>query len=674
MSSRGTVLGGRYTLTERIGGGGMGSVWRADDQVLARRVAVKILHPGLVEDGTFVQRFRREAQLLAGLKHPGIVDVHDYGESGRDGEERTAYIVMELVEGRPLDTVLAEGGPMEPERALGLLATALDALAAAHRQDIVHRDVKPSNLMLRPDGQVTVTDFGIARAVASTKLTASHAVIGTALYMAPEQAEGKSVTPASDLYSIGVVAYELLTGKPPFVGESVLEVALKHLREPVPELPAAFPEAVRDLVSRALAKQPEERFADAAAMAAAARAAIGAGPGPAAAGAAGGAGGAAAGGAASAGGAAKPAAAEADAPAAGAPAASAPAPDAAAGEVGQVKDRDATEPGNRRRRHGFLVPVVLPVVITATTATVLLIDRAPFSSNAETPNGQPSVVVTAPATTGATPPAGSPSTLPPSSPSPTETPAPEATTPAPGTQPVPAAGNQPGTAQNPGGGAVAGGAAGGGGAAAGGQGTPPRTGGAAGGGGNGGSGSGGSGSATGGGSANGNGGGVVPPPAATQAPPATTSAPQPPPATTAPQQPSVPAGCGGSKWGAIVSVASGLKLGLSKDSPVGGQAVVMGGTTAYGWVRSDPNPGGWYQIYPCNLSGPALVQETDGRVSLSGGFSVLNNWTVAAASTPGAFALKDYMGQSCLTDNGAGRQATMVTCTPGNKSQEFRIP
>ncbi|MFC5886720.1 serine/threonine-protein kinase [Kitasatospora sp. CM 4170] len=663
MSSRGTELGGRYTLTERIGGGGMGSVWRADDRVLARRVAVKILHPGLVEDGTFVQRFRREAQLLAGLKHPGIVDVHDYGESGGDGEERTAYIVMELVEGRPLDKVLAEGGPMEPERALGLLATALDALAAAHRQDIVHRDVKPSNLMLRPDGQVTVTDFGIARAVASTKLTASHAVIGTALYMAPEQAEGKSVAPASDLYSIGVVAYELLTGKPPFVGESVLEVALKHLREPVPELPAAFPAAVREVVARALAKQPEERFADAAAMAAAARAAIGAEPGPAAAGADGAAGGAAAGGAAK--------AATGGAPA---PAAAAPTPDApaggAAGEVGQVKDRDATEPGTRRRRHGFLVPVVLPVVITATTATVLLIDRAPFSSNAETPNGQPPVVVTAPATTGGTPPAtGSPTTPPPSTPPPTGTPAPETTTPAPGTQPAPAAGNQPGTVPNPGGGAVAGGAAGGGGAAAGGQGTPPRTGGAAGGGGNGGSGSG---SATGGGGTNG--GGAVPPPAATQAPPAATSAPQPPPATTAPQQPSVPAGCGGSKWGSIVSVASGLKLGLSKDSPVGGQAVVMGGTTAYGWVRSDPNPGGWYQIYPCNLSGPALVQETDGRVSLSGGFSVLNNWTVAAASTPGAFALKDYMGQSCLTDNGAGRQATMVTCTPGNKSQEFRIP
>ncbi|MFF1795416.1 serine/threonine-protein kinase, partial [Kitasatospora sp. NPDC058263] len=187
MSSRGTVLGGRYTLTERIGGGGMGSVWCADDEVLARQVAVKILHPGLVEDGAFVKRFRREAQLLAALKHPGIVDVHDYGESGEDaGDDRVAYIVMELIDGQPLDKVLAESGPMPPERALELLATALDALHAAHRQEIVHRDVKPSNLMVRSEGRVTVTDFGIARAVASTRITASHAVIGTALYMAPE--------------------------------------------------------------------------------------------------------------------------------------------------------------------------------------------------------------------------------------------------------------------------------------------------------------------------------------------------------------------------------------------------------------------------------------------------------------------------------------------------------
>ncbi|MFE2723546.1 serine/threonine-protein kinase [Kitasatospora sp. NPDC059327] len=601
----------------------MGAVWRADDGVLARQVAVKILHPGLVEDGTFAKRFRREAQLLAALKHPGIVDVHDYGENGRDGEDdeddesgedsrddRVAYIVMELVDGQPLDKVLAGSGPMPPARALGLLAAALDALHAAHRQDIVHRDVKPSNLMVRPDDRVTVTDFGIARAVASTRITASHAVIGTALYMAPEQAEGQAVTPASDLYSIGVVGYELLTGHPPFVGESVLEVALKHIREPAPELPAALPEAVRGLIATALAKKPADRFADAAAMAAAARAAIGAAP---------------------------------DAPALPATPATpgVPAvPAGQAGEVGKVESRAATETGTRRPRRGFLVPIVIPVIITAGTATVLLIDRTPFSSEAKTPGAQPAVTVSAPAGTGAPAPTAGTPTPPPATTPPSTGAAP--TTPGPATQqPVhPAAGTQPaGTVPTTG---------------TGGGGTPPR------------------------------GGGATQPPANVPAPPAGTPAPaagtqpgtqpgaQPAATTAAPQPPATPPGCGGTNWGAIVNVASGLKLGLSKDSPAGGQAVIMGGTTAYGWVHTVPSS--WHQFNPCNLSGPPLVQETDGRVSLSGGFSFLTNWKVTAASTPGAFSLADHMGYTCLTDNGAGNQVTMVTCTPGNKSQEFRIP
>ncbi|MFD0279872.1 serine/threonine-protein kinase [Kitasatospora sp. NPDC127111] len=607
MSSRGTVLGGRYTLTGRIGGGGMGSVWRADDEVLARPVAVKILHPGLVEDGAFVQRFRREAQLLAALKHPGIVDVHDYGESGGDAEDRIAYIVMELVDGQPLDQVLTDDGPMPAQRALGLLATALDALHAAHRRDIVHRDVKPSNLMLRPDGRVTVTDFGIARAVASTRITASHAVIGTALYMAPEQAEGKAVTPASDLYSIGVVAFELLTGQPPFDGESVLEVALKHIREPAPELPADFPPEVRTFVATALAKKAEDRFADAAAMAAAARAAIGASGAPSASGASG-----------------------APSAAAATPRAAKPAkPAEPAGEVPAVEPRAAaTEPTARRKRRGFLVPIVIPVIITAGTTTALLIDHAPFQSQAQGPAGQqPSAA--APGTAGTT----TPPTTAPAATTPAATTAPATTPPA--TTPPASATPVPNAA---------------------GQATPTRA-----------SGTGGAG---GGGTAS---GGTAPqPPANTPAPPATGN--QPPPANPAPQTPGTPAGCGGTKWGAIVSVASGQKLGLSKDTPSGGQGVLMGGNTAYGWVRSDPDPGGWYKFTPCNLSGPVLVQESDGRVALSGGFSVLTNWTVAAASTPGAFYLKDYMGQSCMTDNGPGNQVTMATCTPGNKSQEFRIP
>ncbi|KOV15460.1 hypothetical protein ADK60_28075, partial [Streptomyces sp. XY431] len=391
MTGRGTVLGGRYTLAERIGGGGMGAVWRAEDAVLGRPVAVKILHPALLADVMFAERFRREARLLALLDHPGIVDVHDYGEEeppDADGD-RLAYLVMELVDGRPLDRVLAADGAFPPARALGLLAEALDALHAAHRRGIVHRDVKPSNLMLRDDGRVTVTDFGIARSMAGTRLTASHAVIGTALYMAPEQAEGKAVTPAVDLYAIGVVCYELLVGRPPFTGGGMLEVALKHLREPAPELPGDIPPAVRAFVATALAKDPGDRFTDAAAMAAAARAAVDGERPPALPAPAG----------------AKPAP---EAAAAGEPAIGEPAAGEPVAAVGPVA---STEPARRMRRRGFLVPVVLPIVISVGTATVLLVDRAPFTSQAQEPSSPPAVTVTMTAwPTGASPAGGLPPT------------------------------------------------------------------------------------------------------------------------------------------------------------------------------------------------------------------------------------------------------------------------
>ncbi|MFB7673785.1 serine/threonine-protein kinase [Kitasatospora purpeofusca] len=615
MSGRGTVLGGRYTLTERIGGGGMGAVWRAEDSVLGRPVAVKILHPALLADVMFAERFRREARMLALLDHPGIVDVHDYGEEeppDADGD-RLAYLVMELVDGRPLDRVLAADGAFPPARALGLLAEALDALHAAHRRGIVHRDVKPSNLMLRADGRVTVTDFGIARSMAGTRLTASHAVIGTALYMAPEQAEGKAVTPAVDLYAIGVVCYELLVGRPPFTGGGMLEVALKHLREPAPELPGDIPPAVRAFVATALAKDPGERFADAAAMAAAARAAAdGEGspalPAPAV---------------------AKPAAVEA------APAE--PVADVAA--VASVAPVASTEPAGRTRRRGFLVPVVLPIVISVGTATVLLVDRGPFTSQAQEPSSPPAVTVTMTAWPAGASPTGAPAPTPsaastvsgaPTGSSSPAAPAAKSTTPpaTPPATPPPASASRPGgtpsaapsapqppqqspaQAQQP---------------------TP-----------------------------------AAPSAAATTAPPAAV-----PPATTAPG--GAPAsGCGGTNWGYITNVADGLRMGLSQDGLAGGQAVVMGGATAYGWVHTVPSS--WHQFNPCKLSAPVLVQEMDGRVALSNGFSFLTNWTVTAATTPGAFYLKDYMGQNCLTDNGAGAQLTMTTCTPGNKSQEFRIP
>ncbi|MBD0690579.1 serine/threonine-protein kinase, partial [Streptomyces sp. CBMA123] len=410
MSSAGTVLGGRYTLVEKIGGGGMGAVWRAEDQVLARPVAVKILRADLFEDGTAVQRFRREAQLVAAIDHPGIVGVHDYGESGRSGEDgdaHCAYIVMDLIEGRPLDRVLKDDGPMSAERALRLLAEALDALHAAHRRGIVHRDLKPSNLMVREDGGVVVTDFGIARAVASTKLTAPFAIIGTAAYMSPEQASGEATGPASDLYSIGVVCYEVLVGRVPYQGEGPLQVALKHVNQPVPELPESFPAAVRALVATALAKSPEDRFESAAGMAAAARVAIGL-PGAARR-------------------AADTATIDLREGAGGAPAAvPAVVPGGAFAPAGpeqvvKVDPRAETEPGRRRSRRALLLPVVVPIVISVGTATALLVDRSPGSSDAAAPPAaQPTVVVTVPAAPGTTSQAATTSA--PATPLPTDSP------------------------------------------------------------------------------------------------------------------------------------------------------------------------------------------------------------------------------------------------------------
>ncbi|MEU1418328.1 serine/threonine-protein kinase [Kitasatospora sp. NPDC005751] len=663
MNGRGTVLGGRYALTEWIGGGGMGAVWRADDRVLERQVAVKVLHAGLLEEGTFASRFRREAQLLAAISHPGIVEVHDYGEQGGDAGhgaegERIAYIVMELVEGRPLDKALAEDGPMPPERALSLLARALDALHAAHQQEIVHRDVKPSNLMLGDDGRVTVTDFGIARALVSTTLTATNVVVGTALYMAPEQAGGGGVTPASDLYSLGVVCYELLTGTPPFTGESVVEVALKHVQQPAPELPGEFAPAVREFVARALAKQPGDRFADAAAMAAAAREAVGDRSAPVAA-------------------VVRPVPpAVPGTPVAGAPAA----------EVARVARRTGAEPGAGRRWRRLLVPVIIPVVITGGAATVVLVERGPFHTQTQTqqPGAQPAVSVSAGPLTDSPAATASPTGELPATPAPGAEPAPgapPAAEPEAGGAPVPPAGGvpevpAPGAAPKPGGGTGSGGTGSAGGSSGGSGGTSPKTGGSGSGGG-------------------GGGGGAAPAPnqPAPQAPAPNQPAPsapapnQPAPSPEAPKPPepkpsapTVPAGCGGSRWGDIVNVADGQKLGLAAAGPSPGGAVVVGGTTAYGWVRSDPNPGGWYEIHACGLSGPALVQDTDfsntssQKVLLSPGFSFMANWSVVGAGAQGVYYLKDYMGSTCLTDNGAGRQATMTACTPGNAYQQWRMP
>ncbi|HVA60865.1 MAG TPA: protein kinase [Mycobacteriales bacterium] len=251
------VLGDRYTLLVRIAGGGMGEVWRARDGVLDRTVAVKLLRADLGDDEHFRLRFRDEAKNTAALSHPGIANVFDYGE--QDG---LAYLVMELVDGEPLSTVLQREGPLPPAQALGIVGQAALALQSAHDAGVVHRDVKPGNLLIRSDGVVKVTDFGIARNTSTAAITQTGLVLGTAHYLSPEQAEGQPATAASDLYALGVVAYEALSGGRPFTGDNAVGIALAHIRAEVPPLPSSLPEPIREFVARAMARDPAQRFAD----------------------------------------------------------------------------------------------------------------------------------------------------------------------------------------------------------------------------------------------------------------------------------------------------------------------------------------------------------------------------------------------------------------------------
>ncbi|MET8005215.1 serine/threonine-protein kinase [Nonomuraea glycinis] len=261
MVAQGTTLAGRYRLDTRIGAGGMGEVWRGEDTVLARTVAVKVLLPGRMQDPGFLARFQAEARAMATINHPGVVDVYDYGVSGD-----TVYLVMKFVDGEPLDRLLTRLGRISPQPAMELIAQAASALQAVHDQGIVHRDVKPGNLLVQRDGTLVITDFGIARSDLANRLTDAGMVLGTAAYCAPEQAEGAPVTPAVDIYALGVVAYECLAGQRPFDGDSPVTIALKHIREAPPALPGDIPPPVRALVERALSKDPARRFPSASAM------------------------------------------------------------------------------------------------------------------------------------------------------------------------------------------------------------------------------------------------------------------------------------------------------------------------------------------------------------------------------------------------------------------------
>ncbi|MGW2250975.1 serine/threonine-protein kinase [Kitasatospora sp. NPDC001660] len=272
---RGTVLADRYRLVDWLGGGSRGDVWAAEDEVLGRRVAVKVVKPVLLDEPGFAERFHAEARVLAQLRHPGIVGVHDFGhgEAPESGRRPVAYLVMELIDGEPLSAVLERRGSLPVAEALRTALQALEALAVAHESGVVHRDIKPANLMVRGDRTV-IADFGVARPGSDARLTVPGMVLGTAAYQAPEQASTGRITGSADLYALGVVLYECVTGRLPFDGESAMEVILKHLTEPAPPLPDGIPEPVRALVERAMAKEPGERWPDAAAMAEAVRDAL----------------------------------------------------------------------------------------------------------------------------------------------------------------------------------------------------------------------------------------------------------------------------------------------------------------------------------------------------------------------------------------------------------------
>jgi serine/threonine-protein kinase len=269
MELSGRLLGGRYEMLSVLASGGMGEVWRARDTRLHRQVAVKVLRSDVSSDPTFLARFRAEAQHTAGLTHPNIAAVHDYGEMPDDGGEHRAYLVMELVDGEPLEALLAREGRLGTPLTLSILRQIAAALAVAHAAGVVHRDIKPGNVLVMPDGLVKVTDFGIAWSASSLPLTKVGHVLGTAHYLSPEQAQGQKATPASDVYAAGALAYECLAGRRPFEGDNAVQVAAMQIRDVPAPLPPDVPGPVRALVERAMAKAPSERFADGAALRAA---------------------------------------------------------------------------------------------------------------------------------------------------------------------------------------------------------------------------------------------------------------------------------------------------------------------------------------------------------------------------------------------------------------------
>ncbi|WP_431797460.1 serine/threonine-protein kinase [Microbacterium kunmingense] len=265
--TQGVTFGGRYELDSRIAIGGMGEVWEATDHVIGRTVAIKILKDEYMGDPGFLERFRAEARHAALVNHEGIASVFDYGE-----EAGSAFLVMELVPGEALSTILERDGALSTDKTLDIVAQTAAALQAAHAAGLVHRDIKPGNLLITPDGRVKITDFGIARIADQVPLTATGQVMGTVQYLSPEQASGHPASPATDIYSLGIVAYESLAGKRPFTGESQVAIAMAQINEQPPPLPPTVAQPVQNLVMAMIAKKPEDRPASAAAVARAASA------------------------------------------------------------------------------------------------------------------------------------------------------------------------------------------------------------------------------------------------------------------------------------------------------------------------------------------------------------------------------------------------------------------
>ncbi|QLD11911.1 protein kinase domain-containing protein [Microbacterium oleivorans] len=264
---QGVSFGGRYELDSRIAIGGMGEVWEATDHVIGRTVAIKILKDEYMGDPGFLERFRAEARHAALVNHEGIASVFDYGE-----ENGSAFLVMELVPGEALSTILEREGALSSDKTLDIVAQTAAALQAAHAAGLVHRDIKPGNLLITPDGRVKITDFGIARIADQVPLTATGQVMGTVQYLSPEQASGHPASPATDTYSLGIVAYECVAGKRPFTGESQVAIAMAQINEQPPPLPATVAEPVQKLILAMIAKKPDDRPASASAVARAASA------------------------------------------------------------------------------------------------------------------------------------------------------------------------------------------------------------------------------------------------------------------------------------------------------------------------------------------------------------------------------------------------------------------